>query len=77
VVLRFVVDPEGDVASGTIEVARATSIDFLRAALMSLPMQRFAPARIHGCPVAQVVDYSFSFVQPDNKPPGTTPELRD
>jgi hypothetical protein len=63
--------------SRVIEVARATSIAFLRAALASLPTQRFAPARIHGCPVAQVVDYSFSFVQPDTKPPGATPESRD
>jgi hypothetical protein len=71
VVLRFVVDPSGQVAPGTIEVSRATSIDFVRAALVALPAQRFGPATIRGCPVAQVVDYSFSFVLPasGDKPP--------
>lgn len=76
VVLRFVVTPSGDVAAGTIEVARATGLDFLRSALMSLPVQRFSPATIHGCPVAQVVDYAFSFVQPMDRTPSVV-RLRD
>lgn len=70
VVLRFVVLPSGDVAAGTIEVARATTLDFLRSALRSLPAQHFSPATIRGCPVSQLVNYAFSFVQPpDGKPP--------
>lgn len=70
VVLRFVVTPSGDVAAGTIEIARATGFDFARSALASLPAQHFSPATIHGCPVSQLVDYAFSFVQPtDGKPP--------
>lgn len=71
VVLRFVVDRSGNVMPGTVEVSRASSIDFVRAALKSLPAQRFTPATIRGCPVAQVVDYSFSFMLPaaDAKPP--------
>jgi hypothetical protein len=71
VVLRFVVDRSGNVTPGTVEISRASGIDFVRAALKSLPAQRFAPATIHGCPVAQLVDYSFSFVLPaaDAKPP--------
>ena len=71
VVLRFVVDRAGIVTPGTVEAARASGIDFLKAALKSLPAQRFVPATIHGCPVAQLVDYSFSFVLPatDAKPP--------
>ena len=72
VVLRFVVLPSGDIAAGTIEVARATSLDFLRSALRSLPTQHFSPATIRGCPVSQLVNYAFSFVQPvDGKPPIT------
>jgi len=71
VVLRFVVDRSGSVTPGTVEVSRASSIDFLKEALKSLPAQRFAPATIRGCPVAQLVDYSFSFVlpAPNAKPP--------
>jgi hypothetical protein len=72
VVLRFVVLPSGDIAAGTIEVARATGLDFLRSALRSLPTQHFRPATIHGCPVSQLVDYALSFVQPmAAKPPIT------
>jgi outer membrane biosynthesis protein TonB len=75
VVLRFVVDPSGEIVPGTIEVARASGFDFLRSALASLPAQRFTSATIRGCPVAQVVDYSFAFVLPaaDRKPPHETP----
>jgi outer membrane biosynthesis protein TonB len=71
VVLRFVVDATGDVVPGTVEVARASGIEFLRSALESLPSQHFSPATVHGCPVAQVVDYAFNFLQPTTtKPPG-------
>lgn len=72
VVLRFVVNQAGSVMPGTVEALRASGLDFLKAALNSLPAQHFAPANIRGCPVAQVVDYSFSFVLPaaaDAKPP--------
>jgi TonB family protein len=79
VVLRFVVDRSGDVTPGTIEVARASGIDFLRSALAILSAQRFSPATIRGCSVAQVVDYSFSFVLPatDIKPPQAGARQRD
>jgi TonB-like protein len=79
VVLRFVVEPGGEVAAGTVEVARASSVDFLRSALASLGAQRFAPATIRGCPVAQLVDYSFSFVLPEAnaRPPRDESRPRD
>jgi hypothetical protein len=77
VVLRFVVDASGHAAPGTVEVARATRVDFLQAALASLPAQRFSPASIRGCSVAQVVDYSFSFVLQDGKPPSVALPVRD
>jgi hypothetical protein len=64
VVLRFVVDRQGSPEPGTIELLRATSISFVRAAFEALPKQRFRPATIGGCAVAQTVDYSFSFVVP-------------
>jgi Gram-negative bacterial TonB protein C-terminal len=75
VVLRFVVGQSGEIVPGTVEVARASGLEFLRSALTSLPAQRFEPATIRGCPVAQVVDYSFAFVLPatDGKPPRGTP----
>jgi hypothetical protein len=64
VVLRFVVDRTGAPDLATIELVRATSLSFARAAVMALPSQRFQPATIHGCAVAQAIDYSFSFVLP-------------
>lgn len=65
-VLRFVVDRTGLPNLATIELVRATSLSFARAAIMALPLQRFAPATIRGCPVAQAIDYSFSFVLPNH-----------
>jgi hypothetical protein len=65
-VLRFVVDPAGVPNLATIELVRATSLSFARAAIVALPLQRFAPATIRGCPVAQAIDYSFSFVLPNH-----------
>jgi hypothetical protein len=62
VVLRFVVDRSGAPDLATIELVRATSLSFAKAAVVALPSQRFEPATIHGCAVGQVIDYSFSFV---------------
>jgi glutamate:GABA antiporter len=67
VVVRFVVDRDGTPIGETIEVIRGTSMAFLRAALTVLPEQRFSPARVHGCAVAQVVVFPFSFVQSPQK----------
>ena len=69
VVLRFVVDRGGDPALETIEVVRATSLTFLKSALIALPLQRFVPATVRGCAVAQVVEYPFSFVAPEPSGP--------
>lgn len=68
VVMRFVVDREGEPAMETIEVLRATGFSFLKSALSALPHQRFVPATVHGCAVAQLVEYPFSFMAPE--PPG-------
>lgn len=62
VVLRFVVDRDGEPALETIEIVRASSWSFVRSALNALPEQLFEPARVNGCAVAQVIDYPFSFV---------------
>lgn len=66
VVLRFVVDRTGEPDLATIELVRATSLSFARAAVIALPLQRFEPATIRGCAVAQAIDYSFSFVLPNH-----------
>jgi hypothetical protein len=66
VVLRFVVDRSGTPDMATIELVRATSLSFARAAVVALPSQRFAPATIRGCAVGQEIDYSFSFVLPNH-----------
>jgi len=75
VVFRFVVDRSGIPVMETVEVARATSLEFLKAAIASLPAQRFSPATIHGCAVAQQIQYAFSFVQP--APPSAGMRVRD
>ena len=69
VVLRVVIDPSGAPMLDAVEAVRATSVDFLRAALKSLIAQQFRPATIGGCAVPQVVDYPVSFVLPE--PPVT------
>jgi len=75
VVFRVVVDRSGIPVMETVEVARATSLEFLKAAIASLPAQRFSPATIHGCAVAQQIQYAFSFVQP--APPSAGVRFRD
>ena len=67
VVLRFVIDRTGRPVAGTVELIRATSESFLKSALNALSAQRFAPATIRGCPVAQVIDYPFTFLSPSGK----------
>jgi hypothetical protein len=69
VVLRFVVNRTGEPAREAVEIVRATSQEFAVAALEALPKQRFRPATIKGCPVAQVIDYPFIVVSPTD-PPG-------
>ncbi len=64
VVFRLIVGQSGEVDLSTIEVLRATSLSFVRAALQALPQQRFRPAKVKGCPVAQEIDYPFAFVLP-------------
>lgn len=68
VVLRFIVGREGVPEPGTLEAVRVASVVFLRAAVAALPSQRFRPATIRGCPVAQVVDFPMAFVPPANPP---------
>jgi TonB family protein len=71
VVLRFVVDRDGLPALETVEVVRANVLAFVRAALAALPAQSFTPATVHGCAVAQVVDYAFTFVTPQPHRPSS------
>ena len=69
VMIRFVVDRAGLPALETIEVIRGSSLSFVREAFRALPKQRFTPARVKGCAVAQVVSYPFAFVWPPAGPP--------
>lgn len=69
VMLRFVVDRAGLPALETIEVIRGSSLSYVREAFRALPKQRFTPARVNGCAVAQVVSYPFAFVWPPAGPP--------
>jgi hypothetical protein len=62
VVLRFVVDRTGVPVEETVEVVRANGLAFLQSALVALPEQRFKPATVRGCAIAQEVLYPFAFV---------------
>lgn len=64
VVLRFVVDQTGAPIGETLEVVRANGLGFLQSALAVLSEQRFTPATVRGCPIAQEVLYPFAFVVP-------------
>ena len=64
IVARFVVNRTGDPIPETIELVRGNSIGFARAALTVFEQQRFTPASIRGCAVAQRIDYPFVFVLP-------------
>lgn len=68
VVLRFVVARNGTPVMSTLEVIRATAYDFLRPSVEAVARQRFKPAMVRGCPIAQVVDYPFSFNPPQSAP---------
>lgn len=68
-VLRFVVDRDGLPAPETVEIVRATALPFVRASLSMLADQRFTPATIRGCPVAQLVEFPFIFDAPRRPPP--------
>ena len=65
IVLRFVVDRSGTPALETVEVVRGHWLSFLRESIAALPRQRFKPATIDGCAVAQVVELAFNFINPD------------
>lgn len=65
VVLRFVVGRDGAPEFDTIELVRSAGHPaFTRAALRALAAHRFRPATIHGCAVAQQIDYAFNFSLP-------------
>jgi len=71
-VLRFVVDRTGEPIMETLEIVRGSSLEFVRAALGALGKQRFSPAQIRGCAVAQLVE--LPFVMPPPTPSSTPPE---
>lgn len=69
VVLRFVVDRDGAPALETVELVRSVEAPFVRAALRALANQKFRPATIRGCPVAQLIEFPFIFDDTERPPP--------
>jgi hypothetical protein len=68
IVLRFVVGRDGEPIPATVELVRGRSLSLLKTAYAAVPSQHFTPATIHGCPVAQVVDYAFNFLSAEPPP---------
>jgi hypothetical protein len=62
------VDRDGKPALETIEIVRSSAVTFARAAIVSLGDQTFRPATIHGCPIAQLVEFPFVFDAGDRPP---------
>lgn len=70
VLMQLVVNDEGRVEPGTVEILQATSNPFMHSAVAMLDSLRFTPARVGGCPVPQVFQMPVRFVaQPDSTPP--------
>ncbi|MFN2567578.1 MAG: energy transducer TonB [Gemmatimonadaceae bacterium] len=61
VLTQFVVTRQGNVDPRTISIIRATHVQFVEAVLEVVPAFRFEPARVAGCPVAQLVQMPFAF----------------
>jgi TonB family protein len=61
VVMRFIVEPTGKVRPGSATVVRSSHVSFTNAVMDALRVMRFAPARVGGIPVAQLVEEPFTF----------------
>jgi TonB family protein len=61
VLLEFIVDERGRVASESVRVLKVSNTRFLSPVLALLPSYRFDPAEFRGCPVKHVVRQMFKF----------------
>jgi TonB family protein len=61
VLAQFVVDPNGHVDVSTFKVLKSTDRAFTEAVHDALPTMRFAPAKVGGRAVRQVVEQPFTF----------------
>jgi len=61
VVATFIVEPTGKVRPGSVTIVRSSDPSFTLAVLEGLRVMRFAPARVGGIPVAQLVEEPFTF----------------
>jgi hypothetical protein len=61
VIAQFVIEADGRVNPATLEVLRASHIEFVQAVRESLPTMHFAPARLGGRPVRQIAQQPFMF----------------
>lgn len=61
VTFEFVVDEHGRALVESFRAVKFSHTAFAKAAFETLPAMRFTPARMHGCPIKQVVRQSFSF----------------
>jgi hypothetical protein len=59
--LTFVIGDDGVYEDGTAMADRVDHIDFLRASLTALPLMRFRPLEVEGCPVRTLVQQPFAF----------------
>ena len=69
VVATFIVEPTGKVRPGSVTIVRSSDPSFTLAVLEGLRVMRFAPARVGGIPVAQLVEEPFTFSLGSRLPP--------
>jgi TonB family protein len=61
VLVQFVVNESGVPEMGTFRVVRSTNVEFTEAVRVAVQSTRFAPARLNGSAVRQVVQQPFAF----------------
>jgi TonB family protein len=62
VLAQFVVNRDGGVEPGSINIVRAAHVQFVESVLEALPRFRFRPARIGTCAVATLAQMPFEFL---------------
>jgi TonB family protein len=61
VLAEALVDASGAIDPSSVQILRATDVDFVKAVLAFLPTLRFEPLMVAGCPVASLAQMPFLF----------------
>lgn len=59
--IEFIVGADGIADLSSVQVAKATALEFVESVFERLPQLRFKPMELNGCPLAEVVSMPFQF----------------